>query len=545
MAADEHGTVARLDRARGVFRKHIEANQGRVVDTAGDSVLAVFELASSALSAALAVQQELTSSDKETPDARRMRFRIGIHIGEVLEKADGTIYGDGVNIAARLQNLAAPSGITVSEAVRGAVRGGGVARFEDQGEHTVKNIAEPIHAFRAQPREAARADAVKPARGDGAKPTVMLIPFGAGAEGKDARALAAAASDEVAAALARLTGLAVVTAADSADYIVKGRIQRSAGRTRATVQLEDRRVAKQFWSERFETELGDSLAALDDLALRISNAVRYEIHGHEAEMAASQAAEALSDEQRLGQAGHILLGSKRGDWERSRRLIDPVVARNPENFMALAIRAVNGFIEPVCGWREPAPEDTATALQLAQRALKVNERSDFAHIVLGTVRLLCERDTAAARRQAKRSLELNPNYPLAMDLLGAAMIFSGEAAAGRTHCERAARINPRFPANGWFMQDVALGHFVLGEYDAALEWARLADERERDVPRCLLILATAAWHAGGPDVARAAMARLRGLHPEINRRELRRWPFDDPADWERFRSGLDASGLPE
>lgn len=133
MAADELATVAALDAARAVFRKHVEARQGRVVYMAGDSVLAVFETATGAVSAALAVQKELGTTADAVPEDRRMRFRIGVHLGEVIEKADGTVYGDGVNIAARLQGLAEPGGITVSEAVRSAVKTRVPATFEDRG----------------------------------------------------------------------------------------------------------------------------------------------------------------------------------------------------------------------------------------------------------------------------------------------------------------------------------------------------------------------------------------------------------------------------
>lgn len=147
MAADERATVAALDAARAVFRTQIESNQGRVIDMAGDSVLAVFETAAGAVSAALAVQQELNASSSAVPEHRRMRFRIGVHMGDVIEKADGTVYGDGVNIAARLEGLAEPGEITISDAVQGAVRGKLRASFVDQGDQQVKNIPYPVRAF--------------------------------------------------------------------------------------------------------------------------------------------------------------------------------------------------------------------------------------------------------------------------------------------------------------------------------------------------------------------------------------------------------------
>ncbi len=148
MSRDERATIAALDTARGVFKYQIEAHQGRVIDMAGDSVLAVFETATGAVSAALAVQRELDASSRSAPEDNRMQFRIGVHLGDVIVKADGTVYGDGVNIAARLQGLAEPGGITVSDAVRGAVRGNVTASFVEQGEQRLKNIAEAVNVFR-------------------------------------------------------------------------------------------------------------------------------------------------------------------------------------------------------------------------------------------------------------------------------------------------------------------------------------------------------------------------------------------------------------
>ena len=148
MSVDETGTLAALDAGRAVFRSQIELHHGRVIDMAGDSVLAVFETAIGAVSAALAAQEQLESLVAGVPADRRMRFRIGVHLGDVIEKADGTVYGEGVNIAARLEGLALPGGVTISDAVYGAVRHRVAATFEDLGEQQVKNIVDPVRAFR-------------------------------------------------------------------------------------------------------------------------------------------------------------------------------------------------------------------------------------------------------------------------------------------------------------------------------------------------------------------------------------------------------------
>ena len=152
MADDDQATLKSLDAARAVFREQIESLAGRVVDTAGDSVLGVFDSIASAVNAALGVQVTLAALAEELPEPRRMQFRVGVHLGDVIEKHDGTVYGDGVNIASRLQAMAEPGGIVVSHAVQGAVSNRIDAHFADLGEHSVKNIARPVRAFRVSPR---------------------------------------------------------------------------------------------------------------------------------------------------------------------------------------------------------------------------------------------------------------------------------------------------------------------------------------------------------------------------------------------------------
>jgi len=151
MAADESATVAILDAARAVFRKHIDSNQGRVIDMAGDSVLAVFSASAHAVLAAITIQWELHAKSRAVPDDQRMRFRIGVHLSDVIEKVDGTVYGHGINVSARLEGLAEPGGIAVSDAIRNAVRGTVGASFADMGVQSVKNIAEPLRVYRVVP----------------------------------------------------------------------------------------------------------------------------------------------------------------------------------------------------------------------------------------------------------------------------------------------------------------------------------------------------------------------------------------------------------
>jgi adenylate cyclase len=175
MGIDEAGTLAALDAARAVFRAHIESNHGRVIDMAGDSVLAAFETAAGAVTASLAIQEQLEGLIAGVPADRRMRFRIGVHLGDVIEKADGTVYGEGVNIAARLEGLALPGGLTISDAVHGAVRHRVAATFEDLGEQQVKNIVDPVRVFRVFQASAQAADESLVARLPPASPLRSLV----------------------------------------------------------------------------------------------------------------------------------------------------------------------------------------------------------------------------------------------------------------------------------------------------------------------------------------------------------------------------------
>ena len=148
MQADDHATVATLEAYRTVFREHVEAHQGRIVDMAGDSVLAVFEAATEAVRAAFEIQGALAQRNEVLPEERRMRFRIGVNLGEVIAKPDGTVYGDGVNIAARLESIAEPGGVTISGTVFDHVKNRLDVAFDFIGEQAVKNIAEPVRAYR-------------------------------------------------------------------------------------------------------------------------------------------------------------------------------------------------------------------------------------------------------------------------------------------------------------------------------------------------------------------------------------------------------------
>jgi adenylate cyclase len=264
MAADERATVSALDAARGIFRDRIEASQGRVIDMAGDSVLAVFDTATGAVTAALAVQRSLGIMTSGVPDGRQMRFRIGIHLGDVIEKADGTVYGDGVNIAARLEGLAEPGGIVVSDSIRNAVKGKINAHFHDLGERTVKNIADPVRSYAviavAETTTLAAATGVDisaPVAGFGGRPALAVLPFANLSGDPEQEYFADGLAEDILTRLALWRWVPVIArnssfaykgrAADvkvigrelGARYVLEGSVRKGGNRLRVTGQLID------------------------------------------------------------------------------------------------------------------------------------------------------------------------------------------------------------------------------------------------------------------------------------------------------------------
>jgi adenylate cyclase len=303
MAADERATVAALDSASAIFRTQIESSRGRAIDMAGDSVLAVFETATGAVSAALGIQPQLKSLCAGVPADRRRRFRIGVHLGDVIEKADGTVYGDGVNIAARLEGLAAPGGITVSESIRTAVKGKVTASFEDQGAQQVKNIAEPVRAYRVGPEASVTP---KPALSAGEidlslpdRPSIAVLPFTNMSGDPEQEYFADGMVEDIITELSRFHRLFVIARNTSFTYkgrsvdvktvarelgvhfVLEGSVRKAGDRVRITVQLIDGETGRHVWAERYEDVLSDVCELQERITRQVVGSMVPEIEAEE------------------------------------------------------------------------------------------------------------------------------------------------------------------------------------------------------------------------------------------------------------------------
>ena len=565
MALDESGTVAALDKARGTFRTHVESSHGRVVDMAGDSVLAVFDSATGAVSAALAVQTALETAALAVPEERRMRYRIGVHLGDVIEKSDGTVYGDGVNLAARLENLAAPGGIAVSDAVQGAIRNRLSLTFVDRGESEVKNMGSlrwyEVRAGVPAGSSVAEARPSIPTRRD--RPSVAVLPFSNMSGDPEQEYFADGISEDIITELSRFHSLFVIArnstftyrgqaidvrkVAKDLDvrYVLEGSVRRSGQKIRVTAQLVDATSARHVWADRYDRDLVDLFAVQDEITRAIIGAIAPGIVMAEIQHSQSKTAGELDTWDRIMRAHWHIRRFTRDDFSEARRLIEELLRHEPNNAVALGDLAFSLHFAAIFGWVDsPAAEMTRMG-ELAQRAVESDDQDAAAHTSLAIHELFMGRHDDALRRLA-RAIELNPNSSFAHGYAGVVHAFGGEADRALESVQEAVRLSPRDllvviwrVVEGW-------AHLRAARFDRAAESARLAIAWNASFADAHAILASALGHAGRLDEARSALSETLRHLPGLTLRDPRlRRPFRREADRERFLDGLRKAGLPD
>ena len=542
MAADERATVSALDAARAVFRTQIESNQGRVIDMAGDSVLAVFETATGAVSAGLAIQKELKALIAVVPEDRRMRFRIGVHIGDVIEKADGTVYGDGVNIAARLEGLAEPGGITVSDSVRIAVRGKVAASFEDQGEQQVKNIPHPVRAFAVRVEGSTSKPTPSSFKIDLAlpdKPSIAVLPFTVLSDDSGIGFLADGLVEDVIALLARVAGFLVISQSSSfafrnsdvsvsvvarqlgVRYIVEGSVRPVGEQVRVTTQLTDAESGRVLWSGRFESKRSETTDLQDVIARGVISELEPELTRAEIALIKRLRPENIDAWGCYHQAQGAMalkgwteeaMSEAREQFQRA-FAIDPAFALARAHFALLTALGRNtGVIKAAPGLADEAREAAEEAITLDDGSSQVLGYAGCALADLGNHKRGIE--------ILMRSLELDPSNAQAHVALGAAQCVVGETDAGIEKMRYGMRISPRDRRLGFW--GWALACFLLRanrNEDALLE-ARVSIGRDSKLYLARVLEAAALQRLGRSDEARKALVVARRLRPILTPEEI-------------------------
>lgn len=499
MAGDDRAAVAALDAARAVFRTQIEAHQGRVIDMAGDSVLAVFETAIGAVSTALAVQAELDALASGASNDCCMRFRIGVHLGDVLEKRDGTVYGDGVNIAARLQGLAEPGGITISESIRSAVRGKVAARFEDQGEQAVKNIPDAVRTFRVKPEGSG---SPKPSVGAAEidlslpdKASIAVLPFANLSGDPEQEYFTDGISEDIITELSRFRSLFVIARNSSftykgksvdvrtvgkelgVRYVLNGSIRRSGQRVRVTGQLVDALTGAHLWAEHYDRVLEDIFAVQEELTRQIVMAIAPEIDASEIARARRARPGNLSAHE-IGLRANA--DAMRAMLTTDATLIggtieqaEEALALDPRCCVALHALALAHFLEV---WFRTTPDIKASYQQCVEavdRALAVDLSEHRPHLYPGLLEVHSGTPAVKANglSRLRRAYEQNANDPWVLFCLATGETVCGDYVKGRDLASEALRMNPRDPARYLLFNLLAQANFLGKQYQTGLDWA--------------------------------------------------------------------------
>ncbi len=538
MSADERATVAALDAARAAFKKQIESNQGRVIDMAGDSVLAVFETAIGAVSAALAVQKALCTVTNEQPEHRRMRFRIGVHLGDVMEKADGTVYGDGVNIAARLQGLAEPGGITVSESVRTAVRTKVAADFEDQGEQQVKNIVEPVRAFRVRVDGAAapkRATAEAQFRATAGMPSIAVLPFQNMSGEADQEYFSDGITEDLITDLSNLSGVLVIARNSTFTYkgrsvdvrqvgrefnvshVLEGSVRRAGGRVRITAQLVESASGHHVWAERYDRNLEDVFAIQDEITQKIVTALDVRLlHGEQAAgwRKSLRRPEALDAYYRGLDLFNRVTREANAEAAHCFEQVIGLEPDSPLGHLGMAWIHLSAFRY---GWSDSPPESLKRAAALAGRALELDERCSDAHALLGYYHLVKGvHDQAIAA--GERAVALSPNHADNTANLACSYAVSDRPAEAIPLLQRAIRLSPVYPT--WYLNILGFANFRAGQHDDAEAALKLALQREPANARCRMLLAWVHHSRGRIDEARREAQEILRQDPTFRLKDV-------------------------
>ncbi|KPK05778.1 MAG: hypothetical protein AMJ64_10845 [Betaproteobacteria bacterium SG8_39] len=478
MAADERATVAALDAARAVFRTQIEANQGRVIDMAGDSVLAVFETATGAVSAALAIQTELNAPVADVPEDRRMRFRIGIHLGDVIEKGDGTIYGDGVNIAARLEALAEPGGIATSESIRTAVKGKVDAGFEDRGEQKFKNIAEPVRSFhvRFRPEGDRHETPVEEHRTSKSTselgvPTVAVLPFRFIGNAGEQEYIAGALTESIGSALTHFREYKIVEGADAQDatYALSGTLQLAGSRIRIGPQLSTTDGSRKLWSVKFDRELADVFELQDEISAIVAAYLGEAIWQETARALARKTKDDFSALDWCYHAMEHIHRLTKEDFIEAKKALEIALRMSPELLYAKFALAFVLVLELSWGLASDVDSYRTDALALTEELLRKDPANANTHRLASRLYALLDRH-AESLTHSERAVALNPydgdvivTHALALNLVGRC-----DEAIGWV--EKALRYNPQPPA--YYRQLLMSFQFWAGDPVAALESLR-------------------------------------------------------------------------
>jgi adenylate cyclase len=535
MGQDESDTVRALTESREVFVEHIARHRGHVVDTAGDSVLATFDSPVEAVGCAVEIQAELARRNRRLAEDRRMHFRIGINLGDVIVREDNTVYGDGVNIAARLESLAQPGGITVSGTAFDHAENKLPVAFEFTGEQAVKNIAKPARAYRVVTESASGASpsADKPLTLPD-KPSIAVLAFNNLSGDSDQDYFADGIAEDLITSLSQIRWM-FVTARNSSfaykgqspdvrqvgkelgvRYVLEGSVRKGGNRVRISAQLIEAASGNHVWAQRYDRDLVDLFDLQDEITETLVAALQGEVGEFERERAHRKPPDNL-DAWESYQRGmwHLWRMNNAEDLAEARRMFQRAADLDPNFAQPVAAMSYSLFLQIMFTYAESPLEMVEQASQFANKAIALDDKEAMAHFALGRIQTL-RGEYDAAIEELRTAIDLNPSLALAHYGLGHAFALARQLEEAISKCDTAIRLSPRDLLIWSFYSHRAWVRIAMRDYEAAVEDARRAIRHRAAAFHNHATLASALALLDRREEAKIALDKLLEIAPDFN-----------------------------
>jgi TolB-like protein len=559
MGVDEARTVRELKGHQSIILPMIDEVGGRVIDTAGDGILAEFPSIVTAVDCAVAIQREMAQRNADIDPSQRMQFRIGINLGDVIYD-DNRIFGDGLNVAARLEGVAEPGGICISGKVYEEVRDKTNFAYDDMGEYRLKNIAQPVRAYNVRFSNSP----MNPAPPLPDKPSIAVLPFQNMSGDSEQEYFVDGMAEDIITALSRMRWLFVIARNSSftykgrgvdlkqvgrelgVRYVLEGSVRKAANRVRITGQLIDTSTGAHLWADRFDGALEDVFDLQDQVTTSVVGAIAPTLQRAEIERAKRKPTESLDA------YGYFLRGMANvHQWtseanDEALRMFRRAIELDSDFSSAYGMAAWCYTWRVIHRWTVDRAQETAETIRLARRAADLGAEDAVALCMGGFGLAYVAHDLDFGAALIDRALSMNPNLAWAWHSSGWLRAFLGEPEVAIKHLEHGMRLSPLDPFVFRAYAGLACAHLLAGRYDESASWADRALQRRPNLLASIRECAVSNALAGQVLKAQSAMAQLRQFAPTLRISNFAEWiPLRRPQDLATYEEGLRKAGLPE
>ena len=556
MGMDEAGTLSRLNALRReLIDPTIAAHAGRIVKLMGDGALVEFASAVDAVTCAIEIQRQLREHDAGGSEDNPIQFRIGINVGDIIIEGED-ILGDGVNIAARIEGIAEPGGISISEDAWRQVQGKVATNFVDAGEQSLKNIARPVRVYRLDlaPKAATASVVLRPMPVQSDKPSIAVLAFNNMSGDPEQEYFSDGISEDIITDLSKLSELHVIARNSSftykgkpvdvkqvgrelgVHYVLEGSVRKAGNRVRVTGQLIDAASGAHIWADRFDRDLTDIFAVQDELTREIIAALKVKLTpGKKERLMRRNTIDEEAYDFFLRGRERAWLTTRSGNVE-ARNLLGRAVAINPDFAAAHAFIGFTHVNDYINGWAEVPERSLQIGLEIAERAVQLDEAEPQGHYVLA-VALGFNRQIDRGLAEARRSVALAPSFAQGHHSIARFLTLSGDPAGAISTLDAYMRLDPLYPDMA--LHFLAEARFSLGQFDEAVTALKQRLGRSPDSATSLALLASCYGHLGRINEARAAWAQVIKIAPDFSiERQRRVLPYRNPDDFDRRVDGL-------